>query len=174
PSPWEPAAALPARPTHPGVRQAAAAANRAEPRGTLREQPAAQADPGRQPDPLEPVQEAALADARADIRAAANAAGQARQRATGADRRAGGPRADAGRGGDRRDRPGGRGEEDRARARWRGGGGAMLARLLSAHEAIITAVRAAIKQSAQNGEGGSNELLIGEVLRTHEQQVWGV
>jgi len=52
--------------------------------------------------------------------------------------------------------------------------GAMLARLLSAHEAIITAVRAAIEQSAQNGEGGSNELLIGEVLRTHEQQVWGV
>jgi starvation-inducible DNA-binding protein len=50
--------------------------------------------------------------------------------------------------------------------------GAMLARLLSAHEAIITAVRAAIERTAQHGDGGSNDLLIGEVLRTHEQQVW--
>ena len=52
--------------------------------------------------------------------------------------------------------------------------GAMLSRLLSAHETIITAVRAAIAQTAQNGDGGSNDLLMGEVLRTHEQQVWGV
>jgi len=49
---------------------------------------------------------------------------------------------------------------------------AMLARLLSAHESIITAVRAAIERTAQNGDGGSNDLLIGDVLRTHEQQVW--
>jgi len=52
--------------------------------------------------------------------------------------------------------------------------GAMLSRLLSAHETIITAVRAAIEQTAQNGDGGSNDLLMGDVLRTHEQQVWGV
>jgi starvation-inducible DNA-binding protein len=51
---------------------------------------------------------------------------------------------------------------------------AMLSRLLSTHETIITAVRAAIEQTAQNGDGGSNDLLIGDVLRTHEQQVWGV
>src|SRR6266496_5952283 len=50
--------------------------------------------------------------------------------------------------------------------------GAMLSRLLSAHETIITAVRAAIAQTAQNGDGGSNDLLMGDVLRTHEQQVW--
>ena len=49
---------------------------------------------------------------------------------------------------------------------------AMLARLLAAHETIITAVRAAIEQTAQNGDGGSNDLLMGDVLRTHEQQVW--
>ena len=49
---------------------------------------------------------------------------------------------------------------------------AMLARLLSAHEAIITEVRAAIGQTAQNGDDGSNDLLMGDVLRTHEQQVW--
>jgi len=52
--------------------------------------------------------------------------------------------------------------------------GAMLSRLLSAHEAIITAVRAAIERTAQHGDAGSNDLLIGDVLRTHEQQVWGV
>ncbi len=52
--------------------------------------------------------------------------------------------------------------------------GTMLARLLSAHETIITAVRTASERTAQNGDGGSNDLLIGEVLRTHEQQIWGV
>jgi len=45
----------------------------------------------------------------------------------------------------------------------------MLARLLAAHETIITA---AIEQTAQSGDGGSNDLLMGDVLRTHEQQVW--
>jgi starvation-inducible DNA-binding protein len=49
---------------------------------------------------------------------------------------------------------------------------AMLSRLLSAHETIITEVRAAIEQTAQNSDGGSNDLLMGDVLRTHEQQVW--
>ena len=33
-------------------------------------------------------------------------------------------------------------------------------------------MRAAIQQTAQNGDGGSNDLLMGDVLRTHEQQVW--
>jgi starvation-inducible DNA-binding protein len=49
---------------------------------------------------------------------------------------------------------------------------AMLARLLTAHEAIISEVRAAIEQTAQNGDGGSNDLLMGDVLRPNEQQVW--
>ena len=49
---------------------------------------------------------------------------------------------------------------------------AMLARLLSAHEAIITAVRLAIEQTAQKGDSGSNDLLMSDVLRTQEQQVW--
>ncbi len=49
---------------------------------------------------------------------------------------------------------------------------AMLARLLTAHETIITAVREAIEQTAQNGDGGSNDLLMGDLLRTNEQQVW--
>jgi starvation-inducible DNA-binding protein len=49
---------------------------------------------------------------------------------------------------------------------------AMLARLLTAHEAIITEVRTTIEQTAQNGDGGTNDLLMGDVLRAHEQQVW--
>ena len=48
----------------------------------------------------------------------------------------------------------------------------MLSRLLAAHETIITTVRSAIEQTAQNGDGGSNDLLVGNVLRTHEQHVW--
>jgi starvation-inducible DNA-binding protein len=49
---------------------------------------------------------------------------------------------------------------------------AMLARLLAAHETIIAEVRAAIEQTAQNGDGGTNDLLMGDVLRPNEQQVW--
>jgi|SRR5579859_649272 len=49
---------------------------------------------------------------------------------------------------------------------------AMLSRLLSAHETIITKVREAIDQTAQNGDGGTNDLLMSDVLRTNEGQVW--
>lgn len=48
----------------------------------------------------------------------------------------------------------------------------MLSRLLAAHETIISKVRAAIEQTAANGDGGTNDLLMGDVLRTHEQHVW--
>ena len=48
----------------------------------------------------------------------------------------------------------------------------MIGRLLAAHEDIITAVRSAIDKTASNGDWGSNDLLIGDVLRRHELQVW--
>ncbi len=48
----------------------------------------------------------------------------------------------------------------------------MIGRLLTAHETIIAELRAAIKQTADNGDDGTNDLLMGDVLRTHEQQVW--
>jgi starvation-inducible DNA-binding protein len=48
----------------------------------------------------------------------------------------------------------------------------MLSRLLDAHELIITSVRGAITHTALNGDAGSNDLLAGDVLRTHELQVW--
>ena len=49
---------------------------------------------------------------------------------------------------------------------------AMLDRLLAAHERIIEEVRAAIERTARNGDQGSNDLLVGGVLRTNEAQVW--
>src|SRR5438094_7534203 len=48
----------------------------------------------------------------------------------------------------------------------------MIGRLLAAHEDIITAVRAAIEKTASSGDWGSNDLLISDVLRRHELQVW--
>ena len=46
----------------------------------------------------------------------------------------------------------------------------MLSRLLDAHETIITDVRDAIERTAHHGDAGSNDLLMGNVLRTHETQ----
>jgi starvation-inducible DNA-binding protein len=48
----------------------------------------------------------------------------------------------------------------------------MLGRLLEAHETIITAAREAIEATEKNGDWGSNDLLMSEILRRHELQVW--
>lgn len=50
----------------------------------------------------------------------------------------------------------------------------MLSRLLEAHETIITAVREAIEATEKNGDWGTNDLLMSDVLRRHELQVWFV
>lgn len=49
---------------------------------------------------------------------------------------------------------------------------AMLSRLLEAHELILGEVREAITKTAANRDDGTNDLLMSEVLRTHELQVW--
>jgi starvation-inducible DNA-binding protein len=49
---------------------------------------------------------------------------------------------------------------------------AMLSRLLEAHEIIITKTREAITRTAANRDDGTNDLLMGDVLRRHELQVW--
>jgi starvation-inducible DNA-binding protein len=49
---------------------------------------------------------------------------------------------------------------------------AMITRLLEAHEIIIAEVREAIDVTEQNDDWGSNDLLMGDVLRTNELQVW--
>ncbi len=49
---------------------------------------------------------------------------------------------------------------------------AMLSRLLEAHEIIITKVRDAVTRTAALRDDGTNDLLVGDVLRRHELQVW--
>jgi starvation-inducible DNA-binding protein len=49
---------------------------------------------------------------------------------------------------------------------------AMLSRLLEAHEIIIEKVRDAIAKTAETKDDGTNDLLMSDVLRTNELQVW--
>ena len=48
----------------------------------------------------------------------------------------------------------------------------MIDRTLRAHETIIRKVRAGIKTTEESDDWGSNDLLMGDVLRRHELQVW--
>ncbi len=50
--------------------------------------------------------------------------------------------------------------------------GVMIDRTLRAHETILRKVRAGIKTTEESEDWGSNDLLMGDVLRQHEQQVW--
>jgi starvation-inducible DNA-binding protein len=47
-----------------------------------------------------------------------------------------------------------------------------ISRLLEAHETTIKEVRSAAKRASQVGDDGTNDLLVSEVLRTNELQVW--
>ncbi len=48
----------------------------------------------------------------------------------------------------------------------------MLSRLLEAHELILGEVREGITKTAANRDDGTNDLLMSDVLRTNELQVW--
>jgi starvation-inducible DNA-binding protein len=48
----------------------------------------------------------------------------------------------------------------------------MIGRLLEAHELIVEAVRDAIERTERSRDWGTNDLLMGDVLRRHEMQVW--
>ena len=48
----------------------------------------------------------------------------------------------------------------------------MIDRLLDAHETIIEKVRAGLDATEKNKDMGTNDLLMGDVLRRHELQVW--
>jgi starvation-inducible DNA-binding protein len=50
----------------------------------------------------------------------------------------------------------------------------VIDRLLAAHETIIEKVRAAIDRTEESGDWGSNDLLMSDVLRRNEMQVWFV
>jgi starvation-inducible DNA-binding protein len=47
-----------------------------------------------------------------------------------------------------------------------------LFRLLEAHQLIIEEAREAAEASAKNGDDGTNDLLVSDVIRTNEFQVW--
>jgi starvation-inducible DNA-binding protein len=47
-----------------------------------------------------------------------------------------------------------------------------LSRLLDAHQVIIGETRTMARRAAELGDDGSNDLLISQVLRTNELQVW--
>jgi len=49
---------------------------------------------------------------------------------------------------------------------------AMIARLLEAHETIVIDVREGMERTEKHGDWGTNDLLMGDVLRLHELQVW--
>ncbi len=49
---------------------------------------------------------------------------------------------------------------------------AMLSRLLEAHEIVIEKTREAIEKTATSRDDGTNDLLMSDVLRTSELQVW--
>jgi starvation-inducible DNA-binding protein len=49
---------------------------------------------------------------------------------------------------------------------------AQITRLLQAHETIVGKVREGIETTEKSKDWGTNDLLMGDVLRRHEMQVW--
>jgi len=47
-----------------------------------------------------------------------------------------------------------------------------ISRLLEAHEQILRAARGFAKTAADSGDDGTNDLLVSDVIRTNELQVW--
>ena len=47
-----------------------------------------------------------------------------------------------------------------------------LSRLLHAHEVILLESRSMARQAGETGDDGTNDLLVSEVIRTNELQVW--
>ena len=49
-----------------------------------------------------------------------------------------------------------------------------ISRLLHAHEIVLKEARAMARQAAENGDDGTNDLIVSDVIRTNELQVWFV
>jgi starvation-inducible DNA-binding protein len=49
---------------------------------------------------------------------------------------------------------------------------AQISRLLHAHEIVLQEARSVARQAADRGDDGTNDLLVGGVIRTGEMQVW--
>ena len=48
----------------------------------------------------------------------------------------------------------------------------MLSRLLHAHEIVLKEARTMARQAAEAGDDGTNDLLVGGIIRPNEMQVW--
>jgi starvation-inducible DNA-binding protein len=51
---------------------------------------------------------------------------------------------------------------------------AQISRLLQAHEIVLTEARAMARQAAADEDDGTNDVLVSDVIRTNEMQVWFV
>ena len=49
-----------------------------------------------------------------------------------------------------------------------------ISRLLHAHEIVLEEARAMARKAAEQGDDGTNDLLVSSVIRTNEMQVWFV
>ena len=49
-----------------------------------------------------------------------------------------------------------------------------ISRLLEAHEFLLKEARTMAKQASESGDDGSNDVLVSEIIRTNELQVWFV
>ena len=49
-----------------------------------------------------------------------------------------------------------------------------ISRLLHAHEIVLEEARTMARQAAQAGDDGTNDLLVSDLIRTNEKQVWFV
>src|SRR6202171_452342 len=49
-----------------------------------------------------------------------------------------------------------------------------VSRLLHAHEIVLKEARAMARRAAENGDDGTNDLVVSSVIRTNEMQVWFV
>jgi starvation-inducible DNA-binding protein len=47
-----------------------------------------------------------------------------------------------------------------------------ISRLLTAHEIILQGARASARKATEMGDDGTNDLLVSDVIRTNEMQVW--
>jgi starvation-inducible DNA-binding protein len=47
-----------------------------------------------------------------------------------------------------------------------------ISRLLHAHEIVLEEARSVARQAAEAGDDGTNDLLVSDVIRTNEKQVW--
>ena len=45
-------------------------------------------------------------------------------------------------------------------------------RLLHAHEIILEESHAMAREAAKNGDDGTNDMIVSDIIRTNEQQVW--